>query len=247
MDRKKLPLLLTGVIVIGAILYVYVAGIREIGRHPEKIWLHRCNSMEKLHEKHGAYPNVEVDVIFSEDHGFDVTHDAENSINLDLAAYFAYMEGHEGKMWIDIKNLSPDNKVALLASLDSLTRHFRVSKERLIVESPDWESLKLLTQAGFYTSCYVTFERPDRLSDKEINSCIQQLHRIVDEKAVCALSFPGYWYTQISKRLERNIDLLTWEHHKSQLLFLLLPKGRKMMADKQLKVVLVKDKGKYHR
>ena len=80
-------------------------GLRDIGRYPEKIWLHRCNSLEKLYEKQSRYPNVEVDLVFRKDRVFDVTHDVDTSFNLSLGSYFSYMKDHEGKMWLDIKNL----------------------------------------------------------------------------------------------------------------------------------------------
>ena len=61
------------------------------------------------------------------------------------------------------------------------------------------------------------------------------------------MSFPGPWYSTLKEELDRPIDLLTWRHRTTQLEFFLLPMGRKMVNDPQLKVILVKDKGKYHR
>ena len=59
----------------------------EIDKHPGKVWLHRCNSLEKLQEKHAEYPNFEVDLVYHNDGVFDVTHDSLESINLNFAAY----------------------------------------------------------------------------------------------------------------------------------------------------------------
>lgn len=59
----------------------------EIDKHPGKVWLHRCNSLEKLQEKHAEYPNFEVDLVYRNDGVFDVTHDSLESINLNFAAY----------------------------------------------------------------------------------------------------------------------------------------------------------------
>ena len=75
----------------------------------------------------------------------------------------------------------------------------------------------------------------------------KHLQEIADKKVVSALSFPGCWYTEIKESLNRSIDLLTWEHRSSQLQLLLSSVGREMLFDPQLKVILVKDKGKYHR
>lgn len=235
-------------IIATVLLYTLYIEATETGEHTDKIWLHRCNSIEKLQEKHEDYPNIEVDVIFfRQDSTFDVTHDPENSIDLDLNDYFAYLKEHGGKIWLDIKNLTRYNKEALCSSLTRLLRQFQIEKDRLIVESPNWKSLKYLTDEGYYTSCYVTYEKPRLLENEEMDRCIERLQRIVDKNAVRALSFPGYWYGPIKEELNRPIDLLTWEHRKTQLQLLLSPKGQIMLSDPQLKVILVKDKGDYHR
>ena len=45
---------------------------RHTDRHTDKLWLHRCNSVEKYAEMHPRYPNVEIDVVFRPDGYFDV-------------------------------------------------------------------------------------------------------------------------------------------------------------------------------
>lgn len=239
--KRLLPVL------IGVYLCIFFMGFRDIGCHPDKIWLHRCNSMEKLYEKHAIYPNIEVDIVFRGNRVFDVTHDTDTSFNLNLSAYFSYMKDKEGKIWLDVKNLTADNRLAALERLDRLVKHYRIKKDRIIVESPVWEALDVFTHKGYYTSYYVTYDEPCSLSDEEVNNNIEELQEIADGGSVCALSFPGYWYETIKEKLERPIDLLTWEHRKSQLEVLLSSSGRKMLFDPQLKVMLVKDKGKYHR
>ena len=233
--------------IAGILFCVLFIGAKDIGNYPDKIWLHRCNSIEKLWEKHRQYPNIEADVIFLNNRTFDVTHDESESIGLNLSTYFAYMREHSGKIWLDIKNLTSENKESMLSSLQRLARHYHISKERLIIESPDWESLDIFTKNGFYTSFYVTYEPSCKLNEEEKHKYIKELQRIADSKTVCALSFPGFWYRTVKERLGRSIDLLTWEHRKTQLQLLLSPQGRKMLSDPQLKVILVKDKGAYHR
>ena len=78
-------------IVVGLAVCNLAVAFREVGRHKDKIWLHRCNSMEKLYEKEHRYPNVEVDLVFREDNTFDVTHDVGVSFGQQLDDYFAHM------------------------------------------------------------------------------------------------------------------------------------------------------------
>lgn len=222
-------------------------GSRDIGRYPDKIWLHRCNSMEKLYEKHIIYPNIELDLVFRKNRKFDVTHDVDTSFNLSLASYFSYMRKEKGKMWLDIKNLTLENRMMALSSLDKLVAYFQIKKNRLIIEGQDWKALEIFTQNGYYTSYYIPYTEPDDMNAKEVDYCIKELQGIADKKVVSALSFPGCWYTEIKEGLNRSIDLLTWQHRSTQLQLLLSSIGREMLFDPQVKVILVKDKGKFHR
>lgn len=233
--------------VAGVALCILAVAYHEVGRHQDKLWLHRCNSMEKLKEKESGYPNIEVDLVFREDRTFDVTHDADTTFGLRLDEYFAHLSPGAGKMWLDIKNLNPGNADDMLDALNALTDRYGMDRKRLIVESPDWESLGKFTGEGYYTSCYVTFDLPRRLERGERDSCIAVLRKVADSGKVRALSFPGPWYATLKDRLDRPIDLLTWRHRTTQLELFLTPQGWEMVRDPQLKVILVKDKGRYHR
>lgn len=107
--------------------------------------------------------------------------------------------------------------------------------------------LQRFTEEGYYTSLYIGWENPSRLESEEIDSYMDKLRKAVDHKIVHALSFPGWWYSTIKENLNRSIDLLTWKHRTTQWQLLLTPKGHKMLDDPELKVILVKDKGQYHR
>lgn len=246
-NKKTRPAREICLVIMGIAAFILFIGRRDMGCYSAKIWLHRCNSMEKLHEKRKLYPNIEVDVIFRENNIFDVTHDSDTSYGLHLDNYFSYLRENDGKVWLDIKNLNPENQTDALAELDRLAQHYQVSKKRLIIESPNWHVLETFTNHGYYTSLYITYQKPCHLQDEELTACITRLQQVVDKKAVCALSFPAWWYRTIKDELNRSIDLLTWKHRSTQLQLLLSPFGRKMLADPQLKVILVKDKGKHHR
>lgn len=246
MDMKKIIYAIL-VMLVAALLVVVSGAARQIGNYSHKVWLHRCNSIEKLREKEALYPNVEVDVVFREDNTFDVTHDLDKTFNLDLGEYFRHYQEREGKIWLDVKNLNGENKDSMLVALTGLLNRYGMAKERIIVESPEWEHLGVFTGNGFYTSMYVTFKKPWKLARGVKNSCLEQLRKVADSKKVCAISFPHWWYRTIREELGRDIDLLTWKNRTSQLVFLMSREGKKMLRDNQLKVVLVKDKGAFHR
>lgn len=219
----------------------------EIGKYPEKLWLHRCNSIEKMIEKEDRYDNIEVDLIYRGDGIFDVTHDADTTFGLHVDPFFDDLGEGDDHMWLDIKNINLDNCEEICDDLDSLCEVYTVEKDQLIIESNNWKALRELTDEDYYTSFYVPFDKPNRLSDEEIDQCIDSLQYIADTKSVCALSFPGWWYKDIKEELDRPIDLLTWKHQTTQWEFMLMPYHFGMLEDPQLKVILIKDKGHYHR
>ncbi len=242
-------------IVAGAILVIltiYFAGTYlEIGKHKEKLWLHRTNSLEKKAEFKHLYPNIEVDVvirpIMEEDSPIiDVTHDEDESFNLSLAEYMPEMKDGQ-KMWVDIKNLDENTVDTLLKNLVRYCSDYNLSKSQFILESRNHHTLKTLTESGFYTSYYVDFPQPSELDENEISTVIDSLQHVCDTKNVKAISFPAWWYEPIKKNLNRDIDLLTWAHRDTQYEFLLNPFRRKVLNDEQVKVILLKAKGKHHR
>lgn len=228
------------------LLYLlWVAG--QVGNHPSKIWLHRTNSMEKLEEKEGRFPNFEVDVVFRPDGTFDVTHDADTTFHLGIEPFLADVARDGDRMWMDLKNLSPANSGTVLSCLEELCGIYGVKKGQLIVESRNLNALAKFTAAGYYTSYYVDFEKPSEMEQAEQDTCLAHLRRVADSRKVCALSFPGWWYAPIKEGLGRSIDLLTWKHRTTEYELLALPWNRKLLNDPQVKVVLVKSKGSYHR
>lgn len=219
----------------------------SIGDYPHKLWLHRCNSLEKWEEKDDLYDNIEVDVVLR-DTFFDVTHDAQVSYNLQLKSYFAKLGETNGKMWIDVKNLHRNNVAAVSQRLDSLTARYGVDKNQLIIESPEIEALDYLNDKGYYTSYYVDFPNPDDISDEQCETYLDSLQTVVDSDCSNAISFPAWWYDEVKEAFaDDSIDLLTWCHRTTQFEFFLTPHCHEMLDDPQVKVILVKDKGNFHR
>ena len=244
MKKKRKKIL--SVLVVFVVLSVAFAIVR-IGHYTDKLWLHRCNSIEKMEQFDEEYPNIEVDIVYRGNAIFDITHDADTTYGLTLNSYFDKIADTDDKMWLDIKNVSLDNVEEMEESLDSLCEAYDVEREQLIIEGGDYNALETFTDGGYYTSYYVRFEKPWKLTKKEREECISKLQKIADSKKTCALSFPSCWYIPIKRNLNRNIDLLTWKHHSTQLNFFLSPFHREMLFDEQLKVILLKRKGDYHR
>lgn len=241
---KKLKIILA---VLAVLMIIDICAWFQVGHYTSKLWLHRCNSLEKMKEKEDVYPNIEVDLVYRGHGVFDVTHDADTTFGLKIDPYFKEIACTGHCMWLDIKNVTTKNVSRIYHDLDSLCDRFRILSKQLIIEGGDYNALKLFTDSGYYTSYYVPFDKPRNLSESQIDSCIRKLQKVADSKKVRALSFPGWWYKDIKSKLHRNIDLLTWKHRTTQIEFMKLPIHNKMLNDPQLKVILMKSKGRYHR
>lgn len=231
---------------IGIVLSVLIIPFCSVLLHGDtmksRIWLHRTNSVEKMKEFAGEYDNFECDVIFRNP-GYDVTHDENVSYGIVLDSIFHQLQLQGGMLWIDLKNLSDENKSDALAELQRLTRQYDINPSRLIIESRNWHALHLFTEKGFYTSYYV--DRDSGKSNPE--QFTHQLQEVAESGCVKALSFFGEDYYFIKSRIDTDLDLLTWEHHTAREALALRPRGTLMLHDPQVKVILVKDKGAHHK
>jgi len=201
--------------------------LQEYGRHKEKLWLHRCNSIEKYEENRALYPNVEADVVYRGRGVFDITHDADTTFQLSLEAFLTHVvrtssPENRPRVWLDVKNLRPDNAGECLGTLEALVRKCGIEREQLIVESPQHELLAAFTEAGFYTSCYVDAPLPSRLDDGALLRELRRLRTIATGGNVRALSCPIGWYPTLRDSVS-DIDLLAWAHRSTQVEFLVYP------------------------
>lgn len=231
----------------GLIVMYLLMNIADLGTYRNKLWLHRTNSVEKMQENKELYRHIEIDITYRGKGLFDVTHDADTTFNQNLEEYLPIVQKRNKAVWLDIKNLHTDNAAEMLTALERLLKTYRLEQDHFIIEASDTAALRRFTQKGFYTSYYVPFDKPSRLGEAAIEAAVQSLQRIADSGAVHALSFPIWWYDTLKKKLDRPIDLLAWSHRTTQLQFLLIPGSRDILRDPQLKVILLKKKGKYHR
>ncbi len=109
-----------------------------VGKYPDKLWLHRVNSLEKMQEKKEIYPNIETDIVYRSEgeRRFDITHETDTTFHLYLEDYLPYLAKGKQRMWLDIKNITAENHQSMLARLDSLISRHHIAKNRFIVESP---------------------------------------------------------------------------------------------------------------
>ena len=219
---------------------------RIIRRYIDKIWLHRTNSIEKLHEFEQEYKNFECDVLFLTDSAtFEIGHDEPSGEP--LKPYLDFLGANpDRELWLDLKNLNESNCIQAETTLTGLLAQRDVDKDQLIIESRDWKALHHFTQEGYYTSCYLDIPHIDELSDAECLHRLDSIQQIAHSGAVSALSFPASYYAFL-RNLDFSVDLLTWEHRRWAWQLPFFSRSRAILKDGRIKVVLVKEKGHYHK
>ena len=149
------------------LLTIPLCNDQVVDHYIDKIWLHRTNTIEKLHEFEDEYKNFECDVLFvPELNDFRTGQDSPSAESLGL-----YLDclgrNPERELWIDLKNLTEANCRRAESLLTAMLARTGADKEQLIVESRNWKALRLFTEQGYYTSCYLDIPRLDEMSDDE--------------------------------------------------------------------------------
>ena len=244
MQHKKrvLSIALIGVLlaVIGYLLPYYLQ------LSDDQIWLHRTNSLQKLHQFESRYQHFEVDLVYRDTGDFEVSHDIDGSSSIFLRDYLAYLATGDTKLWLDIKNLNTHNQAAALRTLQALCATHGFSPDRLIIESGNPEALRLFSQAGLYTSYYLPIDQLTERSAAEQATVFAHINQAVAQGGIDAVSFWGPYYPEVKDYLLHPVDLLIWEHRVAKAFLPLLHRRRQILNDTAVHVILVKEKGDYH-
>jgi hypothetical protein len=124
----------------------------------DRIWPHRVNSLRRLKYLYNNFAGFECDVRFDaiSSHLF-VAHDPEDLSSL-VFSDFLLQEGKAHKLfWLDLKNLEAVNTEAFCGLLERLDKKFLI-KNRIIIESSNFEALEQVRQQGWLTSYYMPAE-----------------------------------------------------------------------------------------
>lgn len=194
-------------------LVVYIAGALMsnfqnrllLFMFPEKIWIHRVNSVDKLKEVVDKFKGVELDVVFKEgENKFDVNHPPAQSIDLSLFEYLSSIKlSANNRFWLDFKNLSESNMNSSCLKLDSLCNKLMINKEKIIVESTNLEYLSPFKTKGFRTSHYLF-----GTLDRQLTSKIKNI-RLLNKTDF--ISSDKHNYTTIKDHFPDE-KILTWSY-----------------------------------
>ena len=218
---------------------------------PDKFWLHRTNSVEKQKEFADKYKGIEFDIIYYEkEDAFENSHDKKDLMKYNLENQFATYKaiGKDKGIWLDFKNLTENNKYAAKDKLNELLVKYEINKNLVWLESGNWQALKVFHDDGYRTSYYLPYYKLDEMSVEDIAKAKKLTLNIASSGNVDAVSFYGGYYDFINSiALPPRTALLSWLDGYCWGEVMLRKKFVDIRNDDRIKVILVKDKGKYHR
>jgi hypothetical protein len=207
---------------------------------PDKIWVHRVNSVERARLMAKEYRGLEMDVVYdSAADYYDVGHPPTPSLGISLDQVFSSLpDVGSHYFWLDFKNLSDANKEAACARLVSLARKYRIGSH-VIVESGNPEALACFGARGFYTA-YNLF--PDdnlaEMTPAQIRSYYEEVRANLLAYRVNALS-SNYRSLPFIEKYFTGIDILTWYRDDARNLRHYATLGY-LAQKRRVKVILVK-------
>lgn len=203
-----------------------------------KEWVKAVNTIAAIEKLPGQTAGIEMDVYFDTLKNqllvyHDSAHYATTGIEKLLLKY------NERKLsaavWLDFKNLSPQNQGASFRYVSFLRWQYQLNK-KIIVESSRADLLPLFCRAGFFTSYYVPFCNPYQLPEKEIASYIDSVAANLRQYAPSAVS--GYYFQYpLLRKFFPTVPVLLWTD-KPGISIVANLLNQKMLADTAVKAVL---------
>lgn len=169
-------------------------GNKNILINTNKAWVKGIDTKELMTNVDSKSSGIEFDVYFGiKKKIFDVHHDPENSIGLNLEDQLQIytQRGMKASIWLDLKNLDDSNYLSAATVLSVISAKYNL-KNRLLVESNRADLLSVFSDSGFFTSYYTPVFNPYLMSNQEIKNQVDSLSKVTAKSKVNALS--GYYF-----------------------------------------------------
>lgn len=217
-----------------------------------KIWIHRVNHPKKLEELIDLNKNSEIDVVIKESKtGFQllVGHEVDAEDNIPLASFLKRVKGHHNiKMWLDLKNVTPNNKDLFLNAFTSLMEENALTKSQFIMESTSLEVAKFFMDKGYLASFYIWIPDIKNKSEEQKEELLKELTPAIKASHITRLSFDYALIPAASKVYTSelpDVKFLSWDTSKR--IDRDLDYSVNQVSNPQIDVFLVKYKTEYDR
>jgi len=160
-----------------------------------------------------GYDSFELDLIYRDENGgyLEVGIDKNSGTGVTLKDFLKLTHKSDGqKIWLNIKNLTPDNINGLTHCLLTLNKIYDL-KNRVLIESVTTdESFSKLSDAGFNTSYKlpgaVLKKLVDDGSEKKLEEMAVEMSRQVKNQKVKSISFDHELFPFVENYLKKHID-----------------------------------------
>lgn len=212
-------------------------GTDKPSNYADKFWAHKVNDTLTAQKKQHKFAGMEVDLVYSTfQNELFVGHELYDTIKrISFKQWIAALDNpKEARLWLDVKNLSPDNADAI-GNLISTVTDLYGNKDNILVEHTSHHALEIIKQKGLPVLLWVDnlywWDSKDtvtwlKITQKKIRklkpdglSCEYRLYPLLNN------SFPEeniyYWHTPCEKTPE-NVAL-----------------DKQMAKEQNIKVILV--------
>ena len=179
---------------------------------PDKVWVHRVNSLEKQQAVATLFSGLELDLVFdSERQMFDVNHPPAVSIQLDLLTYLYEIKGRQHSYWLDFKNLTEENSTNALERLNVICDSLQVPHHQIVIESQSPQFLLGFRSANYLTSYYLPYQMKLAPYEESARMMILITQNMIQFPSDY-ISFDLIDYTIVKKELPKH-KMLTWGYY----------------------------------
>jgi hypothetical protein len=204
----------------------------------KKEWIKAVNVVSKMEQISADAAGLEMDVYFDTAKNYlQLYHDSAGYSELDIETVLEVYKTRKltSSIWLDFKNLSAANEIQSLKYISKLREQYGL-QNKLIIESSSPQFLQSFCDSGFFTSYYIRFFNPYRISENELIAQIDTISAILKKYKVSALS--GYYFQYpVMKKYFPNYPVLTWTDN-SNISLISNSFNKILKSDVNVKVVL---------
>ena len=177
----------------------------------DKNWMKAINTPEKMKKVDINQGGIEMDIHFdTTTKKFSVHHNFDATLKYDFEELLRiyYQRKLTASIWMDFKNLSPQNQQDALKTLISIREKYHL-ENKILVESGSPKLLDPFVDQNFYTSYYTPYFNPYLLKEDSLKTITNEIEDHLAESKVQAVS--GYYF-QLPFLHERfpNFPILIW-------------------------------------
>lgn len=237
----KLVKTLLGVTLLFSLLLFFLFSNKVIQvLFPEKVWVHRVNTIDKLHTATKHRQGIELDIYYhNADSCFYVSHDKQFKDTLLLSDFLTVSKrSFNGKYWLDFKNLHEQTTQDGLNELTKLVNTAGLKKQDIIIECIRPSKLIPFAKIGFQTSYYLS-QNLHKNQNTQLNELTTKIQAAITNQPIDYISTNYKDYDLIHEYFP-DTDKLFWfttygSQNKIKARILLY----KILLDPKVKVLLV--------